>query len=253
MVVGVAEAMRAEAMSVCSSSRRRCSSRRRRSSSSRSRSGRSSSSRSRSGRSTPWLVAALAVVRVAAAVEIDIDFDQPRNGPVCVKATRGDVLHFQWDEWHNLHEMPDYDAYDGCKFGDAVLYADAKPNPTGVKFDLDDESLDRYFSCSKICSSHGHKVHVCIAASDSESCQCDEPMPSPAPTAGAGETVDAAPTPEPTPEPVEVVDAAPTPEPTQMLDVAPSQEPTETVDAACGDSTSWHLLGVVVFACLSLT
>ena len=39
----------------------------------------------------------------------------------------------------------------------------------------------------------------------------------------------------------------------QMLDVAPSQEPTETVDAACGDSTSWRLLGVVVFACLSLT
>ena len=243
MVVGVAEAMRAEAMSVCSSGDCRSSRRRRR-----------SSSRSRSRRcSTPWLVAALAVVRVAAAVEIDIDFDTPRNGPVCVKATRGDVLHFQWDEWHNLHEMPDYDAYDGCKFGDAVLYADAKPNPTGVKFDLDDESLDRYFSCSKICSSHGHKVHVCIAASDSESCQCDEPMPSPAPTAGAGETVDEAPTPEPTPEPVEVVDAAPTPEPTQMLDVAPSQEPTETVDAACGDSTSWRLLGVVVFACLSLT
>jgi len=241
MVVGVAEAMRAEAMSVCSCSGDCRSSRSRRCRSSRSRSGRS--------RSTPWLVAALAVVRVAAAVEIDIDFDQPRNGPVCVKATRGDVLHFQWDEWHNLHEMPDYDAYDGCKFGDAVLYADAKPNPTGVKFDLDDESLDRYFSCSKICSSHGHKVHVCIAASDSESCQCDEPMPSPAPTAGAGETADEA----PTPEPVEVVDAAPTPEPTQMLDVAPSQEPTETVDAACGDSTSWRLLGVVVFACLLLT
>ena len=36
-------------------------------------------------------------------------------------------------------------------------------------------------------------------------------------------------------------------------DAAPDEEPTETVDAACGDSTSWRLLGVVVFACLSLT
>ena len=44
--------------------------------------------------------------------EVSIDFDEPRFGPVCVHAVAGDTLKFQWDEWHNLHELPDFEAYE---------------------------------------------------------------------------------------------------------------------------------------------
>ena len=112
--------------------------------------------------------------------EVLIDFDEPRYGPVCVHAVAGDTLKFQWDEWHNLHELPDYDAYEGCDFEDAVVLAGAAPN-AGVYVDATQPG-DLYFSCSKICASHGHKVHVCVAPDTNSTCECDEPVPTPRPT-----------------------------------------------------------------------
>ena len=112
--------------------------------------------------------------------EVSIDFDEPRFGPVCVHAVAGDTLKFQWDEWHNLHELPDYDAYEGCDFEDAVVLAGAAPN-AGVYVDATQPG-DLYFSCSKICASHGHKVHVCVAPDTNSTCECDEPVPTPRPT-----------------------------------------------------------------------
>ena len=168
-------------------------------------------------RTAMTLLCAAAAVSFVEAVEIDIDFDEPRYGPVCVSASPGDVLHFSWDEYHNLHELPHYDAYEGCDFSDAVKYADAAPNPTGVSFTLDASAHDRYFSCSKICASNGHKVHVCIA---DDGCACDEPLPTALPTQL-----------EPT------ASSAPTFGPT-----SPAPTPLPEVDAACGDSTSWRLL-----------
>ena len=115
--------------------------------------------------------------------EVSIDFDEPRFGPVCVHAVAGDTLKFQWDEWHNLHELPDFEAYESCDFAGAVELADAAPNPAGVfvAVPLSGEA-DLYFSCSKICASHGHKVHVCVAPDTNSTCECDEPVPTPRPT-----------------------------------------------------------------------
>ena len=58
---------------------------------------------------------------------VDVDFDRPRKGPVCVHAVAGDTLDFHWDEWHNLHELPDYDSFTKCDFAEAVMLAQAKP------------------------------------------------------------------------------------------------------------------------------
>jgi len=108
--------------------------------------------------------------------KITIDFDVPRYGPLCVSIDGGDVLEFVWDEYHNLHELPDEDSYDGCDFSDAVVLAYAAPNPSGTivetgdgdgDVDVDDNRYnnrysERYFSCSKICRRNRHKVRVCV-------------------------------------------------------------------------------------------
>ena len=184
------------------------------------------------------LVAVVSAIVEVAALEIDIDFDEPRNGPVCVSAVAGDVLHFSWSEWHNLHEMTGYEEYVSCNFDDAVKYADAEPNPAGVFFTLDATSRDRYFSCSKICASHGHKVHVCITEDETSSCECDEPVPTLRPVASPTLSADAA-------SPTLRLAASPT----LSADVAPTALPTTTVDAAaerCGDSTSWYFFQCIL-------
>ena len=63
----------------------------------------------------------------ADVVDRDIDFDEPRAGPVCVTATAGDVLNFHWDEYHNLFELSNYEDYLGCDFEDATKLANANP------------------------------------------------------------------------------------------------------------------------------
>ena len=50
--------------------------------------------------------------------------------------------------------------------------ADAAPNP-GVIVQLPSEGT-RYFACSKICSSNGHKVKVCINKDAAGTCDCPE-------------------------------------------------------------------------------
>ena len=85
-------------------------------------------------------------------------------------------------EWHNLHELPSYEAYSSCDFSSATQLASAAPNPNGVSVDVSGPG-DRYFSCSKICASHGHKVHVCVASTVAEGvCECNEPMPTQRPS-----------------------------------------------------------------------
>ena len=76
-------------------------------------------------------------------------------------------------EYHNLHEMPDRKSYDDCIFGAATKLADAAPNP-GVDVSLTAEGT-RYFACSKICSSNGHKVKVCVEGGNkTATCDCPE-------------------------------------------------------------------------------
>mmetsp|Transcript_49860 Transcript_49860/g.97558 ORF Transcript_49860/g.97558 Transcript_49860/m.97558 type:complete len:324 (+) Transcript_49860:58-1029(+) len=92
---------------------------------------------------------------------VSIDYDVPRRGPLCVSVDETDSLKFVWEEWHNLHVMPDEDAYAECDFVEATMLAEASPNPTGYVVTTNSAS-SMFFSCSKICSSNGHKVRVCV-------------------------------------------------------------------------------------------
>ena len=85
---------------------------------------------------TLLLGAALHFQPCTAGTLITVDFDAPRRGPVCVGATVGDTLKFAWNEYHNLHEMPDSASYTDCKFSAATQLAPAKPNPEGVIVEL---------------------------------------------------------------------------------------------------------------------
>lgn len=91
---------------------------------------------------------------------IEVDYDHPRNGPVCFAAEAGDRIKFAWHEQHNLHRFPSRHAYDSCAFGAAERLASAGPRPEGVVVDFGGD--DAYFSCSKICKSNGHKVRICL-------------------------------------------------------------------------------------------
>jgi len=62
-----------------------------------------------------------------------IDFDTPRYGPLCVSIDDSDSLEFVWDEYHNLNEMPDENAYKACDFSQATKLVKAAPNPSGYK------------------------------------------------------------------------------------------------------------------------
>ncbi|CAD7964587.1 unnamed protein product [Amoebophrya sp. A25] len=101
-----------------------------------------------------------------------IDFDEPRKGPICVATRVSDSVTFKWEEYHNLHELTDENAYRYCSFASATKLADAAPN-SGVSVRLGSTPTTRYFSCSKICSSHGHKVRLCVVGpSEPLSCPC---------------------------------------------------------------------------------
>lgn len=91
---------------------------------------------------------------------IEVDYDRPRNGPVCFAAEAGDRIKLAWREQHNLHSLPSRHDYDSCAFGAAERLASAGPRPEGVVVDFGGD--DAYFACSKICKSNGHKVRICL-------------------------------------------------------------------------------------------
>lgn len=92
---------------------------------------------------------------------IQINFDEPRSGAVCYRASTGDQLNFYWSEYHNLHSLPSKAAYDLCEFGQATQLAAAGPQPGGVVVTVT-SATEQFFACSKICASNDHKVHICI-------------------------------------------------------------------------------------------
>uniref|UniRef100_A0A7S1G1R7 Uncharacterized protein n=1 Tax=Corethron hystrix TaxID=216773 RepID=A0A7S1G1R7_9STRA len=102
---------------------------------------------------------------------VSIDFDVPRRGPLCVSVDETDSLEFVWEEWHNLHSMPDEESYAACDFSEATLLAKAAPNPAGHVVTTNGESA-MFFSCSKICSRNGHKVRVCVGGYGEEENAC---------------------------------------------------------------------------------
>mmetsp|Transcript_39377 Transcript_39377/g.47344 ORF Transcript_39377/g.47344 Transcript_39377/m.47344 type:complete len:321 (+) Transcript_39377:177-1139(+) len=109
---------------------------------------------------------------------ITIDFDVPRYGGMCVSVDEADTVKFVWDEYHNLHRMPNEESYQQCDFSSATKLADAVPNPTGVSIPRHQGqgiSTDvMFFSCSKICDSNDHKVRVCVGGSQGENDACLE-------------------------------------------------------------------------------
>lgn len=66
--------------------------------------------------------------------------------------------------------MPNEDAYLNCNFQGATMLARAWPNRSGVTVDLKSAG-DRFYACSKICQSNGHRVRICAGGS---SCGCSE-------------------------------------------------------------------------------
>lgn len=107
-----------------------------------------------------------AVTRDAAVVLIDFDF--PRQGPICVSVDSSDTVRFIWKEYHDLHKMNE-DAYDACDFSNAILIEPAAPNPRGSTVPTEDS----FFSCSKICASNGHKTRLCVGGTHDELNACN--------------------------------------------------------------------------------
>jgi hypothetical protein len=65
--------------------------------------------------------------------------------------------------------MQDFNDYSSCSFSGATQLASAQPND-GVHVTLSTAG-ERYFACSKICASNGHKVKICVReAGDLSSC-----------------------------------------------------------------------------------
>ena len=92
---------------------------------------------------------------------IEVNFDEPRQGPICYAANAGAQIKFSWHEQHNLHRLPDRSAYESCTFGSAQRLASAGPKPDGIVVQFVGRH-DEYYSCSKICASNGHKVRICL-------------------------------------------------------------------------------------------
>ena len=116
-----------------------------------------------------------------------IDFDIPRYGPICISINDNDDIKFVWNEYHNLNMLAHANAaasandnnneiennsFRNCDFTNAIpLIGTGQPNPLGYTIEaseeVDAEMVDddvvvvRYFACSKICASNGHKVKVC--------------------------------------------------------------------------------------------
>ena len=124
---------------------------------------------------------------------VSIDFDVPRYGPLCISIDERDVIEFVWDEYHNLNSLPNENSYRECDFSEAVpLVPDSRPNPLGYRIEAASSSVIattttaatktiavndvRYFSCSKICRSNGHKVKVCAGGVFGEPNECYETL-----------------------------------------------------------------------------
>mmetsp|Transcript_53828 Transcript_53828/g.58367 ORF Transcript_53828/g.58367 Transcript_53828/m.58367 type:complete len:390 (-) Transcript_53828:2951-4120(-) len=128
---------------------------------------------------------------------VSIDFDVPRYGPICISIDENDIIEFVWNEYHNLHFLPNEKSYVECDFSEAIpLVPEGRPNPSGYMIEASIASSTqttnpviasteiyndifatsnttiRYFSCSKICSSNGHKVKVCAGGFSGQRNEC---------------------------------------------------------------------------------
>ena len=104
---------------------------------------------------------------------ISIDFDIPRYGPICISVNENDGLEFVWEEYHNLHQLPDEDSFRDCDFSHAMaLVPQGLPNPQGYEVEAAATTTARYFSCSKICASNGHKIKVCAGGDLGQENEC---------------------------------------------------------------------------------
>ncbi len=100
---------------------------------------------------------------------VSIDFDVPRNGPLCITVDEGIVLRMAWEEYHNLYQFIDETSFVDCDFSTAMVVAsEGMPRPDGITFKFltweegnQIPHAPSYFACSKICASNGHKVKVC--------------------------------------------------------------------------------------------
>mmetsp|Transcript_82088 Transcript_82088/g.145519 ORF Transcript_82088/g.145519 Transcript_82088/m.145519 type:complete len:157 (+) Transcript_82088:92-562(+) len=103
---------------------------------------------------------------------LTVNFDAPRDGPVCCSAVVGDTAVFRWEEQHNLHKLASASAYSGCGFNEAERLTSTGPND-GHSVKLSSAG-DHYFACNKICSSNGHKVKICVGDGAKPDCPCPE-------------------------------------------------------------------------------
>ena len=63
--------------------------------------------------------------------------------------------------------MPTENSFRNCDFSNATLLQKAGPNSTGYTVNMNMSTTKMYyFSCSKLCASHSHKVQVCVANKD---------------------------------------------------------------------------------------
>lgn len=126
--------------------------------------------------------AALGVFRNEGSGMVSIDFDVPRNGPLCISVDEGATLKIAWEEYHNLHILKDATAFENCDFAEAMaLVAEGMPFPDGITFSEATEQIGNqiintpsYYACSKICASNGHKVKVCRGGTFGQANECSE-------------------------------------------------------------------------------
>jgi hypothetical protein len=123
---------------------------------------------------------ALGVVRDVGLQMVSIDFDVPRYGPLCVSVDEGTTVKLAWEEFHNLYRLLDEASFQSCDFSGAIaVEPNGTPRPNGITFaEATAEEGNMivnavsYFSCSKICSSNGHKVKVCRGGKLGEANEC---------------------------------------------------------------------------------
>jgi len=112
---------------------------------------------------------------------VSIDFDVPRQGPVCITIDEGIKLNITWDEYHNLHQLVDETSFENCDFSTAIpIESVGRPRPDGITFFQMTASqgnrvpnAPNYFACSKICASNGHKMKICRGGKFGERSECD--------------------------------------------------------------------------------
>lgn len=127
------------------------------------------------------VAAALGVFRSEDGGIVSIDFDVPRQGPVCITIDEGIKLNITWDEYHNLHQFVDETSFENCDFSTAIaIESVGRPRPDGITFYQMKASegngvtnAPNYFACSKICASNGHKMKICRGGKFGERSECD--------------------------------------------------------------------------------